>query len=509
MISENQMTIVLGQDQLTIADVVAVARSNAPVALGPEARARLDAARGLIERWSREDRPVYGVTRGLGGRVTMEISAAERASYSAAVVRGRAAGAGGYFDSTTVRAALFARAAGLAQAGAGVRPVIIETQLAMLAKGVHPLVPQVGSVGASDLVLCANMALPLMGDGRAEYEGEILPGGEAMRRAGIPVVDLVEKEGLALCSANAVSVGLGALVLSDVIDLVELADAVLALSFEAFRGNPSPFDRRVAAARAAPGQVAAAASLRKMLQGSQLFEEGVPRRVQDPLSLRCGTQVHGALRATIDFVRPHIEVELNSAADNPLIITDDDTILSTGNFQTPGLAISFDALRLAVAEVSTLSSQRAVRMMQEELSGLAGRFSKHGTTRVGLGLIGMTAHTLNREVRYFSAPVSNDDTTFDAVEDQAPFTPVSVRRALQQLDYLRQVLACEMIVSAQALDMRPPERVAPVAAALRDLVRGVVAPLDDDRSMTEDIERVTDLVRDGKAIAAVRRALAK
>jgi len=501
------MTIVLGQDQLTITDVVAVARSNAPVALGAPARARLDNARDMIERWSREDRPVYGVTRGLGGRVTMEISAAERASYSAAVVRGRAAGGGGYFDSATVRAALFARAAGLAQGGAGVRPIIIDTQLAMLAKGVHPLVPQVGSVGASDLALCANMALPLMGEGRAEYEGEILAGGEAMRRAGIPVVDLVEKEGLALCSANAISVGLGALVLSDIIDLIELADAVLALSFEAFRGNPSPFDPRVAAARAAPGQQAAAKSLRKMLNGSQLFEPDAPRRVQDPLSLRCGTQVHGAVRATIDFVRPHIEVELNSAADNPLIITADDTILSTGNFHTPGLAISFDALRLALAQVATLSSERTVRMMQEELSGLAARFSRHGTTRVGLGLIGMTAHTLSREVRYFSAPVSNDDNTFDSVEDQAPFTPVSVRRAVQQLNYLRQVLACEMIVSAQALEMRQPSRVAPVATALHDLVRSVVAPLDDDRGTAEDIEKVSDLLRDGKAIAVVRHVL--
>jgi histidine ammonia-lyase len=503
------MTIVLGQDQLTIADVTAVARTNAAVTLGAPARQKLEAARDMIERWSRENRPVYGVTRGLGGRVTMDISAAERASYSAAVVRGRAAGGGGYFDSVTVRAALFARAAGLAQGGAGVRPIIIDTQLAMLAKGVHPLVPQVGSVGASDLVLCANMALPLMGDGRAEYQGEILPGGEAMRRAGIPVVDLVEKEGLALCSANALSVGLGALVLSDIIDLVELADAVLALSLEAFRGNPSPFDPRVAAARPAPGQVATAASLRKMLQGSQLFEPDAPRRVQDPLSLRCGTQVHGAARAAIDFVRPHIEVELNSAGDNPLIILDDDAILSTGNFHTPGLAISFDALRLALAQVATLSSERSVRMMQEELSGLAGRFSRHGATRVGLGLIGMTAHTLSREVRYFSAPVSNDDNTFDAVEDQAPFTPVTVRRAVQQIDYLRQVLACELIVSAQALEMRRPDRVAPVAAALHGLVRSAVAPLDDDRGTAEDIEKVSDLLREGKTLAAVRHAFPK
>lgn len=501
------MTIALGQDQLTIADVVAVARSNAAVALGTEARARLAAARDLIERWSREDKPVYGLTRGLGGRVTMEISAAERLSYSAAVVRGRASGGGGYFDSISVRAALFARAAGLAQSGAGVRPVIIDTQLAMLDKGVHPLVPQVGSVGASDLMLCANMALPLMGEGRAEYKGEILPGGEAMRRAGIEIVDLAEKEGLALCSSNAVSVGLGALLLSDIGDLALLADAVLALSYEAFRGNPSPFDPRVVAARPVPGQAEAAQSLRLMLQGSELFEAGAPRRVQDPISLRCGTHVHGALRAAIEFVRPNIEVELNSAADNPLIIADDETILSTGNFHTPGLAISCDALRLALAEVSTMSSERTVRMMQEDLSGLEGRFSRHGTTRAGLGLVGLTARTLNREVRFFSAPVSNDDNTFDGVEDQAPFTLLSVRRAMQQIDYLSQVLACELMVSAQALDLRNLKRVAPVVLALRDLVRGAVAPLDDDRGTAEDIEKLTALVREGTAIATVRRAL--
>lgn len=423
------MTIVLGQDRLGTSDVAAVARDNADVTLGPAARDRLDEARALVERWSREDRPVYGLTRGLGNRVTTTIETADRSSYSEVVVRARATGGAPFFDAAAVRAAMLARAASFAQGGAGVRPVVIETQLAMLKRGVHPLVPQVGSVGASDLALCANMAMPLMGEGRAEFRGEVMPGADAMAAAGIPTIRLLEKEGLALCSANSLSIGLGALVLEDLEALLEIADAVLALSFEAFRGNPSPFDARVVAARPAPGQVEAAASLRRMMTGSSLFEPDAPRRVQDPISLRCATHVHGAMRAGLDFARPNIEVELNAAADNPLILLDDDEILSTGNFHTAAFAIAFDALRLAVAAVSTLSSERTARIMDPDLSGLPGRFSRLGPTRAGLGIMALASRTLNHEVRFFSAPVSNADATPMGVEDHAPFTLVSVRRA--------------------------------------------------------------------------------
>lgn len=499
------MSIHLGDGDLTVEDVVAVARHKAPVSLPESTRTRMAQSRALIERWSAENRPVYGVTRGLGGRVTMSVDDADKQNFSAAVVRARAAGGGGWFDAETSRAALFARAASLACGGAGVRPLIVETQLAMLERGVHPLIPQVGSVGASDLLLCANLALPLMGEGRAEYRGEILPGSEAMRRAGIPPVTLLEKEGLALCSANSISVGLGALVLSQIEELLELAEAAVALSFEAFRANPSPIDPRIARARPAPGQEASAAAQRRMLTGSTLFQPGEPRRVQDPISFRCASHVHGALRACLGFVRPHLEVELNSAADNPLILAEDDEILSSGNFHTPGLSISFDALRLAVAETGTMSSERVARMMQPELSGFEGRFSKLGVTRAGLGLVGLTARTLAREVRYFANPVSHDDSTPMGVEDQAPFTLVAVRRVTQQLDYLRQVLACELIVSAQGLDSRTPAQIAPAAKALWDLVRTVVPPLDDDRSTSEEIEQVSALIASGAALGAVRQ----
>lgn len=498
------MTLALGNEHLTIADVVAVARNGAPAYLSDPARSRLDDSRRVVEEWSREDKPAYGLTRGLGGRATMNVAAADRETYSEAVVLARASGAGGYFEADVVRAALFTRAAGLANGGAGVRPVIVDTQLAMLDRRVHPLVPKVGSVGASDLMLCANLALPLMGQGRAEFRGRIMAGAEAMGAAGLEPVRLLEREGLALCSSNAVAVGLGALVLHDLIELVELEEAIVALCLEAFRGNISPIDPRVVEARPAPGQREAAAALRGWLDGSALFEPGEARRVQDPISLRCASHVLGALRAGIDFARPNVEVELNAAADNPLVLLEEREILSTGNFHTPAMSIAFDALRLALGQAGTMASQRTARMMDPEASGLPAGLSQGGVTRFGLGLIALTATTLAREMRYLACPVANDDSGMFGVEDHAPMTPVAVRRTHEQLDLFRQVLACELIVATQALELRGVSRVAPVARRLAAAVREVVPPLADDRSTTAEVEVVADLIRSGAFSAAAQ-----
>ena len=500
------MTIWIGDQPLSVDDVVAVARHGAGAALSQTVAARLDRARAVLDAWSRADRPVYGLTRGLGNKAGQVVPAEERADFSQTALEGRASGAGGYFDREVVRAALFVRAATLARGGAGVRPLIVETQLAMLERGVTPLVPRIGSVGTSDLLLCANMALPIVGEGRAEFGGEVLAGAEAMARAGLATVVLGEKEGLALASSNAVSIGLGALVAHDVRELLELADAVVAMTFEAFVGNPSPFDERIAAARPAPGQVEAAASLRAALKGSTLFEPGVPRRVQDPISLRCASQVHGTVRAALGWARSAIEIELNSAADNPLILTEDDEILSTGNFHTGLMAVAFDALRLALAQLGTGSSERCGRLLDPELSGLPVRLTRHGMTRSGVGLVALVARTLSRESRHCSAPASNDDVTPLGVEDQAPFTLVSVRRTADQLGVLRQMLACEMIVAAQALDLRPPPRLGPVVEALHGFVRRRVAFVDDDRSTTQDIETLSAAIEDRSALACVRPA---
>lgn len=497
------MTIALGRDRLTVDDVGRVARGGAAASLDPGAAARMRAAVAVLQDWSRADRPVYGLTRGLGNRATTAIPPEERRGFSEAMLKARASGAGPPFADEVARAALFVRAATLARGGAGARPAIVEAQLAMLERGVSPLVPQIGSIGTSDLLLCANLALPLVGLGRATFGGEVLPGAEAMRRAGIATVDLTEKEGLALCSSNAVSIGHGALVVADALRLVDLADAALAMSYEAFVGNPSPFDARIAAAHPAAGQEDAARRLRGLLAGSALFRPGVPRRVQDPISFRCATHVHGAARTALGWARDAVEVELNAAADNPLILADDDEILSTGNFHTGAMAVAFDAARLALAQVGTVSAQRVARLLDPDASGLAGRLTGGSATRSSVGLLGIVAHTANREARESANPVSNDDATPFGVEDQAPFTLLAVRRTAAQIALIEQVLACEMIVACQVLDVRPLDPQAPAVADLRAAVRRRVARLDEDRSTTEDVEALTAAIRSGE-IAAPR-----
>lgn len=490
--------VLLGREAVGIEHVVAVARGCEPVELAPSAREAMNRARAVVERFTAENRPVYGLTRGLGGRVVHEISQAERESYSRVTVLARACGAGDPLPAEAVRAAMFARASSMAQGGAGVRPILVDTFCAMLAAGVHPYVPSIGSVGASDLALCANMALPLIGEGRAQFDGVWLDGAEAMRKAGIAVVAPLEKEGLALCSANAISVGVGALALADMISLLELMDGIAVLTFEAFRANPSPIDPRVVMARGAPGQARAAQSLREKLAGTALFEPGEARRVQDPISLRCASHVHGSLRATIDFCRPNVEVELNGAGDNPVVLADHDDILSTGNFHTPAMAVAFDVLTLAISQAGEMAAQRVGRLMQSQYTDLPDSLTRHGHTHIGLGILTLTSETLVKEIRILGMPASLHDGSAYNVEDHAPMTTLAVRKAAASIGLLRQVAACELIAAAQAFDLRAPARSAHVARALRDAVRKTVAPLDGDRSMTHEVAAVAQQIRDGE-----------
>lgn len=494
----------LGDGRLTIADVAAVARDARPVTLSPQAARRMEASRAVVDRAEAEGRPVYGLTRGLGRRVVHPLPAEDPAVYSRMVVLARAGGAGAPLPQDAVRAALVARANSFAQGGAGVRPLLAETQALMLNRGVHPLVPSIGSVGASDLALLANLALPILGEGRAWHGADLLPGGEAMQRAGIATIALKSKEGLALCSANSVSAGLGALVLTDVMALLHVFDAAVALYYEAYRGNPSPIDPRVAQARPAPGQVASAARLRALLAGSQLFDPGAPRRVQDPISLRCASQVHGALRYAIDFARLPVEVELNGAGDNPLVLAADDEILSNGNFHTPALAIAFDTLTLALSQTASLSAQRVARLMTSRLTDLPDTLTpRDPVARSGMGSLSITAGTLVKEIRQSAHPASLDDTGGMEVEDHAPMTPVAVRKCARIVDLLRQVAACELLAAAQAMEMRRLGRVSATAKAAHEAVRSISAAQDDDRPLVGEIEAVTRLIASGEFARAL------
>ncbi|MBN33189.1 MAG: phenylalanine and histidine ammonia-lyase [Rhodospirillaceae bacterium] len=493
-----QKDILLGDGDTGIADVVAVARRGAIAVLSTDARNTMERSRAVVEAFSAEDRPVYGLTRGLGSRVVREVTPEERSDFSRVVVLARACGAGDPLSEGATRAAMVARASSMARGGAGVRPLLVDTFCAMLREGVHPYVPSIGSVGASDLALCANMALPLLGEGRAMFKGTWLEGKEAMERAGIDVVAPLEKEGLSLCSANSISVGLGSLVLHDLTELLELMDGIAVLTFEAFRANPSPIDPRVVMARGAPGQARAAQSLRHKLAGTALFDDGEPRRVQDPISIRCVSHVHGSLRAAIDFCEPNILVELNGAGDNPVVLEPDQDILSTGNFHTPAMAVAFDALALAIAQAATISAQRVGRMLQNLYTDLPDGLTNHGTTHAGMGLLSLTAETLSKDIHMLGAPASLQDSSTYNVEDHAPMATLAVRQASQAAALLRQLAACELLTAAQAFELRAPESAAHVAHALYSTVREIVPALDDDRSMTHEVASISDALADGR-----------
>ena len=495
--------LVIGQRPLALADIRRVAREDLPVRLAEDARARMQAGRAVVETFEREDRPSYGITRGLGRRVVNRIADEDRATFSRRMLRARAGGAGDPLPEEVVRAAMLARISSMAWGGSGARPIVAETLAAMLNAGVTPVVPGIGSFGAADLLLMANVGLAAVGEGEAFYKGERMDGGAALAAAGIEPIDPQSKEGLALCSASSVSAGMGGLALCDLEAAERSLMAAAALSFEAFRGNPTPYDPRVAAARPAPGQGEAAEAFRGLLDGGLLFDEGAPRRVQDPISLRCISQVHGTLLAAMDFARPAIQVELDGAGDNPLVLAEDSEILSNGNFHTPALALAFDTLALATVSCAQMAQRRIAKLMSAELSDLPAGLNTNPSSTAGIGIVGAVAELLVKEMRVAAAPATlHSDATYD-VEDHAPMTLIAVRKLRDLLPLLHNVIACELITAAQAYELRGEPQVGARVGRLYKAVRAEIPFVYEDRSTRSELARLAGMIGRGELDGAL------
>ena len=400
--------VTVGGAPLAVDDVVRVARQGARVTLAPEGLARAALARAVVERHAAGDQPVYGVNTGLGGNVGFRLSAAQLCDFQVQLVRGRAAGVGDRLPDEVVRAALLARAHGICQGGAGAQPAVAETLVAMLNAGIVPIVPRHGSIGAGDLVLAAGLGLGVLGRGNVCVEGRVVPAAEALAAAGIEPLAPGPKDGLALINHSALTVVLASLALADLAHWLATAAAAAALAFEGYAGNPRIFDQRLAAARPARGQAWAAALFRRLLAGSSLHEPGRARGIQDPLSFRCLSQVFGTLLATFETARDDLRTELNAAADNAMVLVDDDEMLSSGNFHTPLLALDFDALAIAIASHAAASAQRVVKLMTPALSGLPAYLSPVGGASCGYVPLQKTAAALLGEIRHLANPASLD-----------------------------------------------------------------------------------------------------
>jgi histidine ammonia-lyase len=375
--------------------------------------------------------------------------------------------------------------------------VVVAAWIALLNAGVHPVVPRQGSLGAGDLAPLSHAALPLLGLGEAEFEGAVLPGAEALRRAGLAPVGFGPRDGHGLIAHNAASVGLAALAVLDAGRLLDAVDAAAMLSLEAYRGNPSPLDPRCLAARAAPGQAEAAERLTRLLAGSALRQAGVPRRLQDPLSFRCIAPVHGAGRVALAAARAAVEVELDAAAENPVLVAGDGVFLSNANFDLTALALALEGLGLALAQVAVLAAQRMMQLMSPASAELPRFLTRHRGTHAGFAAVQKTLAVLEAEIRHLANPVTLAPLAVaDGVEDYAPMTFRVAEKTGEIVGRLRHLAAAEFMIAAQGVDLRGDVRLGPPLQAIYDRVRAQIAPLDDDRPLGPEIEALAEAVLD-------------
>ena len=517
--------IVLTGSDLTIEQVEAVARHGAGAVLDDQARSRMQRSRDVVARLVADGEVVYGVTTGFGDLATTFIEPARTRRLQENLLMSHAVGVGHLFPQEVVRAMLLLRANTLALGYSGCRPLIVDTLLAFLTKGVHPVVPEQGSVGASgDLAPLAHLALPIIGRGDVELEGRRIPALVGLREVELEPLALEAKEGLALLNGTQMMSAVGALLLADADRLVRSASVVAAMSLEALLGTDVAFAAPYHAARPHLGQATVAADMRTLLAGSTLqhSHHGDAHKVQDPYSLRCVPQVHGAVRDALDHLRRVLLIEINAATDNPLVFPDGAVagpetvgtghgqVISGGNFHGEPVALALDFAKLALAELGSISERRTALLVDPRLNGgLPAFLASEPGVHSGMMLYQYTAAALVSENKVLAHPASVDSIPTSAnQEDHVSMGSIAARHARTVLQNAQQVLAIELLVAAQALDLRLFQ----VAGALpgtgvrqaQSLVRDRIAHLDDDREPGPDLAAAMDLVRSGALAGLVR-----
>lgn len=477
--------ILLTGSDITIADIVAIARRDATVEASDAVRERLIAARHVLESAAAAGQQIYGLNTGLGANLKTAVTGHFEA-FQLQLIRGRGMAVGEALPRDATRAVIAARLSMLAVGGSGISLPVFEALLAMLNAGVHPVMPSIGSIGAGDLVLLSAMARALVGEGRAEYRGIIYPASEALELAGLVPASLQPKDGLSLLNASAVSTGRGALVLYDAKQLLDAQRRAAALSFEGLAGNPLILSPAIQRARPAAGQAEEASRLLQMLEGSTLFEASAA--IQDPLSLRCLAPIHGALADALSKAIEAVEIELNAAADNPIVLLEEQQVLSSGNFQTPALSLAFETLGLAVAQAAAASAARFIQLTGSGRNGLPRYLSPIGGPSAGFVPMQKTVAALMADIRHKANPVILDFLAVsEGVEDHATQSSLTVRKLGEMLELWRVLIACEMLAAAQAVDQRPAHRCGAETERTHAFVRGLVPVMTEDRSLGEDV----------------------
>jgi len=495
-------------DDLRIDDVWAVAYGDASAILSDEARTKMRAARELVERAAHGTREhTYGINTGFGRFVSKSIPEEQTEELQLRLLRSHASGVGDPYPEPIVRAAMLLRANALAKGTSGARIETVELLLECLARGVVPRVPSRGSVGASgDLAPLAHLALPLVGEGEAWHDGELLSGADALAAAGLEPTRLSAKEGLSLINGTQFMAAYGALGLVRARRLTQVADVACALSLEALQGSRTSFVPQIHALRPLRGQSASAANVLLLIEGSAINEaHRWCDKVQDAYSLRCAPQVHGASRDLLDYVEGTVAVELNAATDNPLVLVDDELLVSNGNFHGQPLAFGLDALAMAGSELANISERRIERLVNPNLSdGLPAFLTPDGGLNSGFMIPQYVAASLVSENKVLCHPASVDSIPTSAgQEDHVSMGNAAGLKAWQVLANSESALAIELLAGAQGVEFLAPLEPGGGVRAAHAFIRSLSPRLEDDRPLAPDIELVADAIRDGSLLAAV------
>jgi histidine ammonia-lyase len=476
------VTVVLSGSGLTVEDVVRVARSGEKVELAPDAVQGMKSTRALVERVVARGDEVYGTTTGVGARKKIRVPLEEIPTFNRRLIENHRIGTGPDAAPEVVRATMLRHANMLAKGTSGVRPEIAERIVRALNDGERPRVRMLGSIGQGDLAPMADLAAELFGD-----------------------VELLAKEGIALVNSNAFSTALASLAVADTKRLVDTLDVTGAIDLEAFAANVTMLHPTIGDVRPYPGLCFALERLRGLLEGSYLWEEGAARNLQDPLTYRCLPQIHGATRDALDFTRRQLEIELNASQENPLVIPDEDRIVSVANFDILPLAAALDFLRLALAPALTSACERLLKLLQGPLTGLPdGLAPRQGLAENSLGEFGVAAQAVTAEARLLAQPVSYEvvtSTHAEGIEDRITMAPLGARRLAEMVDLGERLAAIGFTIGAQALELRDPPAVGTGTKRAFDLVRERVPFMGEGDPLPADLDPVRDLIVSGSFVA--------
>lgn len=502
-------TVNLNGKDLTIEQVVKVARERAKVEIAPEAMDTLKASRQLVFDLVDSNVPVYGFNTGVGWNKDKRVFKEFFQEYNRNLIYSHCLGVEPPASEDEVRAIMLARLNALLVGATGIQPEIAVMYMNMLNTGVHPVIPERGSVGEADIACLSHIGLTMLGEGEAFYNGERIAAAEALKKAGLEPVVLGPKDGLAIVSSNALSSGQGALVLKDIKDLLDISDIIYALSLEGLNGNVSPLDPRTHRVRPYPGQAYSAERITEYLEGSYIWEPDWKKPVQDPLSFRGSAHVHGAVRDAVAYVEELLTIQLNSSDDNPCIIMDDKKIISCSNFEVTNWSLGFEMLGMALSQLSKVTCHRIIKLGNPAFTKLS-RFLSPSDNVLAFATIQKTYTSLDTEIRHLSNPAISDYFALAGdMEDHANNAPYIVQKTRKIVDSLFYILGIEAMHAAQAVDLRSDIHIGKGTKAAYDSIRETIPFYDKDRNLSIDIKNAYEVLRSGKLLCNVREAMEK